>query len=70
MASCVFGLHTVLREVLFLDITLEANSAAVQQHTAIAREMSDGDEASAGAAREEHLYYHDRLQARRKRSAV
>lgn len=68
LASFVFALHRVLREVLFLDITPEEGSTFVRQHIAIVRAITSGDEAAAGRAMEEHLDYLDRLRAWRERS--
>jgi GntR family transcriptional regulator, transcriptional repressor for pyruvate dehydrogenase complex len=69
LASFVFALHSVIREVLFLDITPEVARATVQQHIDIARGIISGDEAEAARAMEEHLDYIDQLQVWREKSA-
>jgi GntR family transcriptional regulator, transcriptional repressor for pyruvate dehydrogenase complex len=69
LASFVFALHNVIRHVLYLNISAEEGKAAVQQHTAIAREIIEGDERGAAEAMQEHLDYLDQLDVWRERSA-
>lgn len=67
LASFVFALHSVIRQVLYLDISPEVGEASVQQHIAIARGIINGDEAAAARAMEEHLDYLDQLQVWREK---
>ncbi|MGH3090555.1 MAG: FadR/GntR family transcriptional regulator, partial [Rubrobacteraceae bacterium] len=69
LASFVFALHSVIRQVLFLDVSPEVGKASVQQHIAIARGIINGDEAAAAKAMTEHLDYLDQLQVWREKSA-
>ncbi len=69
LASFVFALHSVIRQVLYLDISPEVGEASVQQHIAIARGIINGDEAAAARAMEEHLDYLDQLKVWRERPA-
>lgn len=68
LASFVFALHRVLRQLLFLDISPEEGKAFVQQHIAIVQGIINGDEAAAAKAMEEHLDYLDQLQVWREKS--
>lgn len=62
LASFVFALHNVIRQVLFLNISPEGGKTSVRQHIAIARGIIAGDEEAAARAMEEHLDYLDQLQ--------
>lgn len=68
LASLVFALHSVIRQVLFLDMSAEVAQATVQQHIAIARGIINGDEDEAAGAMEEHLDYIDKLRVWREKS--
>lgn len=67
LASLVFALHSVIRHVLFLNMSPEVAKATVQQHIAIARGIINGDEEEAARAMEEHLDYLDKLQVWREK---
>lgn len=69
LAAFVFALHSVIRQVLYLDVSPEEGKAFVQQHIAIARGIINGDEAAAARAMEEHLDYLDQLQVWREKRA-
>lgn len=68
LASLVFALHSVIRRVLFLNISSEVAEATVRQHIAIVRGITAGDEEAAARAMEEHLDYIDRLEVWREKA--
>ena len=68
LASLVFALHSVIRWVLFLNISPEVAESTVRQHIAIARGIVAGDEEAAAKAMEEHLDYLDTLEVWREKS--
>jgi GntR family transcriptional repressor for pyruvate dehydrogenase complex len=61
LAALVYALHSVIREVLYLNISPEEGREVVRQHIAVAREIFRGDPDEAARAMEEHLDYLDRL---------
>lgn len=61
LASFVFALHRVLRQLLFLDISPQEGKAFVQQHIAIAQAIINSDSEAAARAMEQHLDYLDQL---------
>ncbi|BBL79771.1 GntR family transcriptional regulator [Rubrobacter xylanophilus] len=67
LAAFVYALHSVIREVLYLNISPEEGREVVRQHIAVAREIIRGDPEGAARAMEEHLDYIDRLQVWRRR---
>lgn len=68
LASLVFALHSVIRQVLFLDMSPEVASATVRQHIDIARGIINGDAEEAAQAMERHLDYLDKLNVWREKA--
>lgn len=68
LASLVFALHSVIRQVLFLDLSPEVASTTVRQHIDIARGIINGDAEEAAQAMEKHLDYLDRLNVWREKA--